>query len=203
MRKYFCFLVVAIILTGNYANAQDIRRLGPNYFVAGIPSMTFYPVGQECEQWCWAASCQMVLNYHGLYVNQKEIVQRIFGTLVCQGGTDDDIVNALTGWAPDYRGRSSEIHSQAGLIAPSDIVASLAYHWPLIVALSNSDGSGHAEVMTAIYYSVDQYNNPIVDKVVLRNPWYVYDGSQSKQEMSWYEFSNRVRDIFKIWVVRL
>ncbi len=110
----------------------------------------------------------MILNYHGLYVSQEQIVNKIFGTLECQPGTDADIVNGLSGWAPDVRGRASEIHSQAGFSTPTEIVNNLAYKWPLLVCLSNGDGSGHAEVMTGIYYSLDQYNNPIVDKVILR-----------------------------------
>ena len=181
-----------------------IQRIGPNYFSAGIPSISFYPVAeisgrQRCPEWCWAASCQMVLNFHGLYVSQEQIVNKIFGLLECQPGTDEDILSALTGWAPDTRGRYSEIFSEDGLIAPVDIVRNLAYQWPLIVALNNPDGTGHAEVMTAVYYSVDLYNNPIIDKVVLRDPW---PYNPSRQEMSWYEFSGRVRNIFRVWVVR-
>jgi Papain-like cysteine protease AvrRpt2 len=152
----------AVFAQNILGQAPVIQRLGPNYFSAGIPSISFYSVAeisgrQRCPEWCWAASCQMVLNFHGLYVTQEQVVNKIYGSLECQPGTDEEILAALTGWAPDARGRYSEIYSEAGLISPVDIVRNLSYQWPLIVALNNPDGSGHAEVMTGVYYSVDQY----------------------------------------------
>lgn len=206
MKSFWGIITILMVLSVSNSilgQAPIITRLGPNYFSAGVPSMAFYPVAsigrQRCPEWCWAASCQMVLNFHGLYVTQEQIVNRIFGSLECEGGTDEDILTALTGWAPDVRGRFSEIHSEDGLISPTDIVRNLGFQWPLIVALNNDDGSGHAEVMTAVYYSVDQFNNPIIDRVVLRDPWPL---NPSRQEMSWREFTSRVRNIFRVWVIR-
>jgi len=206
MKKVFLHAVslfVVFMLNTADVKAQSIQRLENNYFTAGIPSLAFYPVAaigrQRCPEWCWAASCQMILNFHGLYVSQEQIVNRIFGSLSCQGGTPEEILTALTGWAPDYRGRASEIYSQHYITNPAELVRNLAYRWPLLVCLRNEDGSGHAEVMTAVYYSVDQYNNPIIDKVILRDPW---PYNPSRQEMPWAEFSSRVTDIMKVWVVR-
>ena len=205
MKKTFILMVLIIhqLAGAPHLCAQSFQRLGPNYFAAGITSIEFYAVGeidrQKCPEWCWAASCQMILNYHGLYVSQDQIVNKIFGSLECQAGSPDDILNALTGWAPDVRGRFSEVYSEAGISSPAEIVRNLIYKWPLLVCLSNGDGTGHAEVMTGIYYSVDAYNNPIVDKVVLRDPWPL---NPSRQEMSWVEFVSRVTAIVKVWVVR-
>jgi hypothetical protein len=163
-----------------------------------------YTVGeidrQLCPEWCWAASSQMILNYHGLYVSQQQIVTKIFGATICQPGSDVNILNALSGWAPDTRGRYSSIYSQAGITNVTDIVNLLAYKWPLLVCMRNGDGSGHAVVLTGIYYSLDQFNNIIVDKVVIRDPW---PTNPSRQEMNWTEFANRASDIIKVWVQRL
>jgi len=204
MKKILVILALCQLVARLDTHAQSIQRLGPNYFAAGVTSFEFYAVGeldrQRCPEWCWAASCQMILNYHGLYVTQEQIVNKIFGSLECQPGSDVDIMGALTGWAPDARGRYSEIYSQQGISSASEIVTNLAYKWPLLVCLSNGDGSGHALVMTGIYYYVDPYNNPIVEKVVLRDPW---PTNPSRQEMSWQEFVSRATGIFKVWVVRL
>jgi hypothetical protein len=205
MKKlYSCLYCLLLLLTQvRVVEAQSIQQLGPNYFTAGVPSMEFYTVAdigrQRCPEWCWAASSQMILNYHGLYVSQEQIVAKIFGSLECRPGNDVDILNGLTGWAPDTRGRYSEIFSLAGIDSPVDIVNNLAYKWPLLVCLRNPDGSGHAEVMTAVYYAIDSNNNPIIDKVVLRDPW---PYNPSRQEMSWAEFTSRATDIIKVWVVR-
>ena len=67
----------------------EMQQLGPNYFSAGIFSGEFeffaapQQQGRQRQQnWCWAATTQMVLNYHGLYVTQEQVVARIFGKLV-------------------------------------------------------------------------------------------------------------------------
>jgi hypothetical protein len=197
-------LLVIFIFSEKETSGQSVSRLGPNYWVAGISSLEFYPVAsigrQRCPEWCWAASSQMILNYHGLYVAQEQIVNKIFGSLQCQGGTPDEIIEGLTGWAPDVRGRFSEIHSLGGLISPNDIVRNLAGKWPLLVCMDNGQGGGHAVVMTAVYYFMDQGGNAVIDKVVLRDPW---PYNPSRQEMSWNEFSNKVTDIIRVWVVRL
>lgn len=185
----------------------DIRQLQPNLFVAGVPSAEFeYFVSpnkngrQRQANWCWAASIQMVLNYHGLYVSQEQIVQRIYGTQIDRPANSNQILNALTGWAPDSRGRYSSIHANPYTSSGSEIVKALANKWPLIVGLRNPQGGiGHAVVVTAVYYSVDQYNNPVFRSVVIRDPW---PNSPSKQELSWNEFQSRLMFMTQVYVNR-
>ncbi|MCB0742152.1 MAG: C39 family peptidase, partial [Chitinophagaceae bacterium] len=162
--------------------------------------INFIAAKQRCPNWCWAACAQMVLNYHGLYVTQEQIVQKIYGGLPCKPGNAQQIMAALSGWAPDTRGRYSQIYSQYGVYSGADIVDKLSRKWPIIVGLQNPNGGGHAYVLTAIYYSVDQMNNPIIDQVVLRNPW---PTSPSKEFMKWNVFLSRKPQFFKVWVNRL
>jgi hypothetical protein len=131
----------------------------------------------------------MVLNYHGLYVSQEEVVQRIYGAQVDLPAQPQQILAALSGWAPDVRGRYSAIQATPYTFSASQIVQDLGYRWPLIAGLRNQDGGGHAVVLTAIYYSIDQWNNPIFQSVVIRDPW---PGSPSRQEISWQEFQQRL-----------
>ena len=49
-------------------------------------------------------------------------------------------------------------------------------------------------------YSVDNWNNPIIDKVVLRDPW---PNNPSRVEMRWNTFLSRNPEFFKVWVNRL
>ncbi len=201
----FGFLLLAA--STHTTSAQSIQQLGQNYFVAGVPSGEFEYFAapnmngrQRQSNWCWAACTQMVLNYHGLYVSQEQVVARIYGGLVDQPAGEYEIREALSGWAPNVRGGSSYIYCESGLNSINEITQNLAYKWPLIVGLQNPNGGvGHAYVLTAIYYSMDGYNNTVPDKVVLRDPW---PSSYSRQEMSWYEFSNRLMSVFKVWVTR-
>ena len=80
----------------------------------------------------------------------------------------------------------------------SDIVADLAYHWPLIVGFKTNQGIGHACVLTAVCYTVNQYNNePIFQSVVIRDPW---PSSQSRNIMSWKQFVNTLIFIARVRV---
>jgi ABC-type bacteriocin/lantibiotic exporter with double-glycine peptidase domain len=181
--------------------------LDQNLFVAGVPTAEFDFFAapsqggrQRQSNWCWAACIQMVLNYHGLFVDQADIVQRIYGAQVDLPAQPELILAALTGWAPDVRGRFSTVQATPYTFSGAQIVQDLAYRWPLIVGLANPDGSGHALVLTAVYYSVDALNNPIFLRVVLRDPW---PENPSRQEMPWDEFQQRLTFMAHVYVQRL
>jgi hypothetical protein len=208
LRSLLCLLLIGCVLVFSASSTADVRKLGQNYFVAGVQSNEFDFFASPRQQgkqrqanWCWAASIQMVLNYHGLHVVQEQVVQRIYGRLVDQPATSPQILNALTGWAPDNRGRGSSIHANPYTPSGGEIVKALANKWPLIVGLRNPDGGiGHAVVLTAVYYSLDRSNNPIFKSVVIRDPW---PQSPSKQELSWNEFQSRLMFMTRVYVDRL
>ena len=184
----------------------EMAQISPGLYMAGIPTDQFQyfaaPEGfgrQRSANWCWAASIQMVLNYHGLYVSQEAIVTKVYGQLVDQPAEAPQILQALNGWAPDVRGRYSGVIADPYSITGPSLVYDLTYRWPLIVGL-RGDPVGHAYVLTAITYQVDPWNNPIIQTVVLRNPW---PDSPSREEMSWNEFSSRVMFATRVHVTRL
>lgn len=193
---------------------QSCTQLEQNYYSCGVPTSEFEYMrassvnggSQIQSNWCWAACVQMVLNYHGLYVSQMDVVTRIYGSpYVNQPADEGEIMEALSGWAPDVRGRYSGIHASGGNTSVQEIISYLAGKWPLIVGMRNSNGGvGHAYVLTAIYYAneYDRYGNIvgyIPDKVILRNPW---PGSTSKEEFSWDEFQEKCFMALKVWVTR-
>lgn len=200
-------LLALLVIASPSPVSAEIQQVGPNLFVAGVPSDQFEFFAapslagrQRQSNWCWAASIQMVLNYHGLFVAQEQIVQRIYGAQVDYPAQPAQILAALSGWAPDVRGRYSAIYASPYTLSGSQLVQDLAYRWPIIVGLQNPGGGGHAVVLTAVYYSVDQWNNPWFQSVVIRDPW---PGSPSRQEMSWAEFQQRVMFMAHVRVQRL
>ena len=138
------------------------------------------------------------LYYHGLYVSQEQIVQRIYGDVVDRPAGLHEIRAALSGRAPDVRGRFSSISANSNVVRSSDIVTDLASKWPIIVGLRGAP-IGHAYVLTAVYYRVGPYNEPIFDRVVLRDPW---PTSPSRQELNWAEFQRRLMFTARVYVVR-
>lgn len=199
MKKTISAVTILLAIT-MVSLAQDIRQIGPNYFVAGVPSQDFEYRAvdrQRSQNWCWAACVQMVLNYHGLDVSQEDVVMRCYGRLIDHPGGDREMFTALSGTAPNEWGGRSYIHCQNYISSPNEITNLLAYHWPLIVGLRTGGSVGHAYCLTAIYYYTDQWNNTVPERVVLRDPW---PDNNSRQEMSWNEFSRRVNSIYKVWV---
>jgi len=174
-------------------------QLGPNLFVAGVPTDEFDYFAetgrQRGFQWCWVASVQMVLNYHGLRVQQEQIAQRIFGASYDLPANLEQILYALSGWAPDTRGRFSQIHAVPYVLNNSQLVSDLANKWPLVVGFSGNP-NGHACVLTAVKYSLaPPVNQPFLLSAIIRDPW---PGNVGKQEIAWppdrspFNFSVRV-----------
>lgn len=207
LRIFFAILFSIQLWLPPHVTFAEVMQIGPGLYMAGIPSNQFQFFAapesygrQRSENWCWAACIQMVLNYHGLYVTQEQIVAKVFGELIDHPGSPEQIVAALSGWAPDIRGRYSSIVADPYNINGPSLVTDLAYRWPLIIGLQNRNNPvGHAYVLTAVTYMVDQNNNPIFQTVVLRNPW---PGDQSREEISWDEFSSRVMFATRVHVIR-
>ncbi len=202
------WLVLLVALISGSAQA-DTMRLENGMYVAGVPSEEFVHFAapesngrQRMQNWCWAACIQMVLNYHGLYVDQSQIVSRVFGQAVDQPANGQQILAALSGWAPDSRGRRSAIYADTYNLDASTVINDLDHKWPLIVGLSGRRGNatGHAYVMTAVYYSMGPDGTPSIEGVVLRDP---FPGYQSRIEMGAQEFGQRLEFATRVYVERL
>ncbi|HMG72801.1 MAG TPA: papain-like cysteine protease family protein [Pyrinomonadaceae bacterium] len=225
MQRLICASILLFVFTP--ASLADIVQVAPNSYIAGVNTVEFqYFVAPEWagrqrqQNWCWAACVQMVLNYHGLYVTQEQVVQRVFGQQIDQAADEAGILTALTGWLPDNRGRFSAI-TASPYVWDEALVNDLAYKWPLIAGLRNEDGlSGHAYVLTALqfhketyvsgynrvlvggrWYNVPTYAQRLVfDYVVLRDPW---PTNESKQVWTWAKFRSQLMNLNRVFVVRL
>ena len=105
MGKRLLLFISLFVLYVQAFVGQEVYKTNRNYngstiYSAGIKTDIFkyYAANQEYDSWCWAACVQMVLNYQGLYVEQKDLVKRAFGTVTNRGGTGYDIVKAANGW---------------------------------------------------------------------------------------------------------
>lgn len=127
-----------------------------------------------CEQWCWAASIQAVFGLHGFDVDQRAIVERLFGQLICRPASNADMFNAVNGNWIDANGRQFSAQSQLlwdpsiGMADPGvfQVVYTDLYEGrPLLCG-----AAGHATVVTAIRYWPTQ-PVPRVIGVTVRDPW--------------------------------
>ncbi len=194
---------------GPSAQADTVPFGSSGMFIAGVKSDEFSEFAapesagkQRMGNWCWAACIQMVLNYHGLYVDQQDIVSRVFGAGVDRPASGEQILAALTGWAPDSRGRRSAIYADNYNLDPATVINDLDRKWPLIIGLSGARGAatGHAYVLTAAYFSKGPNGVPIIHRVVLRDP---YPGYPSRVELDAGEFGQRLEFATRVYVEHL
>jgi Papain-like cysteine protease AvrRpt2 len=177
-----------------------VEHVEPNLWVAGIPLARVEQLAapetwgrQRRENWCWAAAIQMALNIAGLQVTQEQVVHRIYGRNIDCGGTPQQIVKALSGWAPTVTGKPARLHPVA-LKNYDELREDLSLAWPLVVGLRNTDGSCHAVVLTALFYSRGPNGGPLFQSVVILDPW---PDNASVLEMPWMELIGRASFIVR------
>lgn len=201
MKKICLAIFFTIAALTPLANCHaEVKQLGPSVWVAGIPTnkFQFFANTQHCPEWCWAASIQMVLNFHGLTVSQEQIVTRIFGAPICRAGQPQDILNALSGWAPNVAGGSSAIMASPYTLNSTQLVQDLILENPMIVGLMMPGGGQHAVVLTAVTYGPPGVDgNPTLLTAIIRDPWPL---SPSRQEIPWPQFAQRITFLAHVYV---
>lgn len=208
----FLLLITNFVAAGNYSICQN--QTNKKYFTCGIPISKLEYVSatimngdpQIQSNWCWGACIQMVLNYHGLHLEQKDIVKRIYGVPYSNKPANDvQILAALEGWQSEQNNDLSVINVDVNYGSVRRMVKGLSRNFPLIVGISNSNnGVGHAYILTMVCY-MNRYDKDgaivgfIPEKVVLIDPW---PGNSLRREFSWQEFQSRYYSVLKVWVTR-
>jgi len=149
----------------------------PQY--VGIPrdEFEFSAAAQENSQWCWAASIQMILNYYGVSIDQKQIVARTYGVdpmgrLPNWSGNLQAITGNLNNWSIDNRRRPYVVQASvtAGAPTPLYLVQELEAKRPVMIGYATGPTSGHAVVITAASY-IPTPNGPFIQSLIVRDPW--------------------------------
>lgn len=172
----------------------------PQY--VGIPSanFNFFAASQQADEWCWAASIQMILNYYSIPIAQSQIVQRVYGAVVNQPGSDAAINASLNGWAINVQGAPHIVRSVVaqGLPAPVVLLDQLNRGRPILLTFITGPNSGHAVVITAASYRPTQAG-PYITSLVTRDPWpsqanVAADGRVEIDEQGLAQFAHLVRN---------
>lgn len=131
-------------------------------------------IQQQCPLWCWAASITMIFANLGHIIDQKQVVERVFGGLVCEPAeTGRTMAYALSDTWTDvlglpFRSRVVAAYDQmAGVnrINNAFIVDELRANRALLYANRN-----HAMVMTAAEFT-DTPTGPNVYRVGVLDPY--------------------------------
>jgi Papain-like cysteine protease AvrRpt2 len=184
------------------------QMLGPpnGLIDVGIPrdQFDFFASAQRANEWCWAASIQMILNWYRLPVDQSQVVARNFGAPINQPGTDQQISASLNTWAIGVNGRTFAIRSVTAPGPPSAtvLIQELNQQHPILLTFATGPFNGHAVVITgARYFPTNQ--GPIIDSIIIRDPWPSPENIQNKGrvEIAGLDLARFLPQIRSHWLV--
>jgi hypothetical protein len=172
----------------------------------GIPSESFDYVAaaQEAQDWCWAASSEMILRWFDIEVTQRDVVHRVKGRLADQPASEQDITTALTGIARLRSGKTALVRTinAAGIPHSRAILSAMEHRMPILLALDAGPGTGHTVVLTAVRY-VRTPSGPQIVSLIMRDPYPSQSNIRNKGrvEISGRDLQNFVQYIKRSWIV--
>jgi Papain-like cysteine protease AvrRpt2 len=177
----------------------------------GIPVnvFNFCSAAQVKDEWCWAASIQMIMNYYGVNIRQDQIVARSYGIDPDNGqpidwpGSFDVITANLNNWSIDNSGRQYVVEASVSEGAPSVdfLLQELSARRPILIAYMPTPSSGHAVVITGCSY-IPTPNGPTIRSIIDRDPW---PSQANIQSMGRVEYPASVLGslITATWIIRV
>ena len=205
-------LLVAVLLCAAVVAPRPALSLttqtGPTQWIASVPRADFElaakPAGagkQRESNWCWAATVQMVLHFHGIAVTQEQVVSRIFGGLIDRPASPEMVLNALNASAFTQSGAQARITATSYRFQDASYIQDLTRAWPLIVGLKGGvpNAPGHCYVLVAVRYTEAKDGRLVPQSFFLMDPW---PGNQTQVELSEPEFGRRFGFAVRVRVQR-
>ena len=174
-----CLFFIWMIAQLFFCPPERLNAQLPQPTYSGITSgvFNFVAASQRENEWCWAASIQMVLNYYNVAITQEEIAARTYGLdaygrMANRGASHDVITANLNNWNIDNNGRKYIVQAYFVPGAPnaSALVNELSLGHPVIISYRNYSTPGHVIVMTACSYYPTPYG-PNIQTMIFRDPW--------------------------------
>ena len=140
-RRSFLFMASASVLVSSAARAEVLAPFAEARRRAFVPHAQFVP--QQCNDWCWAASCSMIFGTLGHPTDQRKLVDFLFSDLACAPAPQTrDLTRILdNSWIDDrgvaFRSRIEAAFDQEnGVMAIDDtlVVGELMRKRPLLYA---------------------------------------------------------------------
>lgn len=195
MKKVLLFALLLLSTTLTYAQRRgSIVRIDGSISVASVNDYMEYCFHRQYkDNWCWAACVQMVLDYCGIEVAQSKIVERAYGNTYDLTANKNDIVSAINGW---HIGGHTVWASYERYKNAKTLIDAITSGRPLIVGLNERyTSTGHAYVLTHIFFTRDYNGNMTPTKVVVVNP---ANSGDLEESLDWSEFYNRINTIISI-----
>jgi len=166
-----------ILVTGLKAQSTMYIEVPMNRF-------NYFNAMQQSPNWSWAASIQMVLNYYGVNISQRQIVERTFisvnGQLPDLEANISQITDNLNNWNIDNNGRRYKVVASWGYGAPDPriVVDQLRMGKPIIVLYKAVIGY-RVVVLIGAEYFINYLGGTTITSVTVMDPYPgldLYDG---------------------------
>ena len=195
MKKLVLFsLMLLSVMLSSAQRRGSVVRIDGSISVARVSDYMEYCFHRQYkDNWCWAACVQMVLDYYGVDVTQTRIVERAYGDDYDLTANKNDIVEALNGWhIKGYTVRANyERYKNA-----KTLIDAIASGRPLIIGLNEKyTSTGHAYVLTHIFFTKDYNGNMTPTRVVVINP---ANSGDLEESLEWSEFYKRINTIITV-----
>ena len=195
MKKLVLYALMLFVASSAIAQRSgSVVRIDGSISVARVNDYMEYCFHRQYkDNWCWAACVQMVLDYYGLEVSQTSIVERAYGDDYDFTANKDDIINALNGWIVDgHMVRASyEKYKNA-----KTLIDAISSGKPLIIGLDERyTSTGHAYVLTHIFFTNDYNGSMTPTRVVVINP---ANSGDLEESMDWSDFYKRINTIITV-----
>lgn len=206
MKRYKINKITIIVILFQFTFTINAQQ---RVYYVGISNSKIQSINssQQKAHWCWAASIQMVLNYYNIDINQKQIVERTYGTnpngeLPDWSASIGTIHNNLNNLNIDNTGTRYKVKAQYGSGAPEPyfLIEELSQKRPVVIGFQSNFG-GHTAVITALSY-YETKMGPVIRSIVVRDPMpsNCMRGSNGRME---YEGATLANRIVAHWFVRV
>lgn len=195
MKKVLLLSLMLLLTTLSFSQIRgNVVRIDGSISVARVnDSMESCFHRQYKDNWCWAACVQMVLDYYGLSVSQSRIVERAYGDEYDLTANKYDIIDAINGW---YVNGSTVRASYERYKNAKTLIDAIASGHPLIIGLNERyTTTGHAYVLTHIFFTNDYNGNMTPTRVVVINP---ANSGDLEESLDWSEFYKRINTIITV-----
>jgi len=166
MRLRTKWIAIVVATLSGWVSAQTTS--------VGIPTanFNFVSAAQLKNEWCWAASVQMVLNWYNIPITQSDVVDRIYGKPVDEAASEDAIAVALSGAELDRDHQKVLVRAKRIRGAPPTqlLVEELSQQHPVLITVRSSQTTLHAVVLTSAEYERTAQGHIHVTSLTLRDP---------------------------------
>ncbi len=192
--KFIYLLIIYVVLfsyTVCYSQKKDsIYHAGLNSNELFLKAMPKHRITQKSSNLCWAACVQLVLQYQGIKINQKKIVNQVLGVYQNLTVRTSFLVEKINNWHITISKKTFLIAATSKKLNKKNIIQHLLKNNLIILGMGDKT-NGHMYVLYGVDYKIIDNNNFVIEKIYTYNP---LPRDKFLNSFSWSEITNKDPD---------